>query len=132
MTPRRNNTPPPALHELEAEVMETIWKRGGESTVREILEALNRRKRQQRAYTTVMTIMARLDRKGLLERTRVGRTDVYRPVMDREGYLKARAEAEVRAIVDEFGDLALARFSAELDKIDGDRLRKLRTLARRD
>lgn len=111
--------------------METVWKRGGESTVREVLEALNRRRRRQRAYTTVMTIMTRLHRKGLLDRTRVGRTDVYRPVLDRDGYLEARAEAEVRAIVDEFGDLALARFSAELDKIDGDRLRKLRKLAGR-
>lgn len=132
MAPRKNNAPPPALHELEEEVMEAIWKRGGESTVRDIVDALNRRRRRQRAYTTVMTVMARLHTKGLLERRREGRTDIYRPVLDREGYLSARAEAEVRAVVDEFGDLALARFSAELEKVDGDRLRRLRKLARRD
>lgn len=129
--PRPKKIPPPPLHELESEVMDAVWKRG-DSTVRDILEALNRRRRQQRAYTTVMTIMARLDRKGLLERTRVGRTDVYRPVMDRDSYLAARAEAEVSAVVAEFGDLALARFSTELDKLGPERARKLRKLAGRD
>lgn len=110
--------------------MEAMWKRDADATVRDILETLNRGKRQ-RAYTTVMTIMARLYRKGLLARERVGKTDVYKLVMDRESYLAARADAEVDAVVSEFGELALVRFSAELQKLDPERLRKLRKLARR-
>lgn len=126
---QRRKTPPPPLHELESEVMEAVWMRD-ESTVRDILEALNRG-RKQRAYTTVMTIMSRLHRKGLLERRRVGRTDVYRPALDRDSYLSARADAEVSELVAQYGDRALVRFSAELEKLDANRLRKLRKLARR-
>lgn len=110
--------------------MEEVWTRD-ESTVRDVLQALNRG-RKQRAYTTIMTIMARLDRKGMLTRRRMGKTDVYRPAMSRDEYLAARAEAEVDAIVAEFGDLALVRFSEQLDKLDAKRLRELRKLARRE
>ena len=58
-------TPPP-LHELEQRVMEEIWRRG-EVSVRGVMEALNGRSAKDRAYTTYMTIMARLDGKGLLK-----------------------------------------------------------------
>ena len=108
--------------------MEQVWERGT-ATVREVLEALNRGRRQ-RAYTTIMTIMSRLDQKGLLTRERSGKTDVYSPVMDRDAYLHARAQAEVHALVEEFGDLALTQFAAQMDKLDPARLRQLRKLAR--
>ena len=71
-------TPPP-LHELEGEVMEEVWHRG-EASVREIMMALNASAPRERAYTTYMTIMARLDGKGVLERRREGKTDFYRAV----------------------------------------------------
>jgi predicted transcriptional regulator len=107
--------------------MEELWRRGS-ATVREVLEQLNRGKRQ-RAYTTVMTIMRRLHRKGLLDRKRYGKTDLYRPAMSREQYREARVEAEVAAVVDEFGDLALAHFAEQVGRLDAKRLRALRRLA---
>ena len=61
-------TPPP-LHELEAEVMEELW-RSGEASVRSVMEALNKPRKKDRAYTTYMTILSRLHRKGALERRR--------------------------------------------------------------
>jgi predicted transcriptional regulator len=121
---------PPPLHELEAEVMEEVWRQG-ESTVRAAMDALNGRAEKTRAYTTIMTIMARLDRKGLLRRERRGKTDVYTPVMGREDYLEARAQAEVGALVDEFGDVALVHFARQMDKLDPNRREQLRRLARR-
>ncbi len=108
--------------------MEEVWRRG-EATVREVLEALNRGPRQ-RAYTTIMTIMVRLDAKGLLARRRKGRADVYRPVLDREAYLDARARQEVEALVGEFGDVALAHFAEQVERLDPERLERLRRLAR--
>jgi len=72
--------------------MEVVW-REGEANVREVLDALNGQGAKQRAYTTVMTIMRRLDAKGLLDRRRRGRADIYAPCLSREGYLRARAEA---------------------------------------
>jgi predicted transcriptional regulator len=110
--------------------MEEVWRQG-EATVRDVLTELNRGPRQ-RAYTTVMTIMARLDTKGLLSRKRRGKTDVYRPVMSREEYADLRAEAEVEALIAEFGDVALAHFAQQVDKLDAKRLRELRRLARRE
>lgn len=117
---------PPALHELEAEVMEEMWRRP-EATVREVLEALNRGPKE-RAYTTVMTIMSRLWDKGLLSRERRGKTDVYRAILAREAYLQARAQAEVESVVQEFGDLALSHFARHVGGLDPERLRRLREL----
>lgn len=121
---------PPVLHELESLVMEVVWSRG-HTTVREVLTALNVGERK-RAYTTVMTIMARLVPKGLLTRERRGKTYIYKPVMDREQYLSARAESEVDALVSEFGDLALAQFAEQVGKLDAKRLDALRKLAALD
>jgi predicted transcriptional regulator len=123
---RKQDTPPP-LHELEAEVMEQVW-RHDEVTVREVLEALNRGTKQ-RAYTTVMTIMSRLDEKSLLERRRQGRADVYRASLTRDQYLAARAEAEVAELVSDYGDVALAHFARQLDTLDARRRAALRKLA---
>lgn len=119
---------PPPLHELETEVMEEMWRRKA-GTVREVMEELNRG-RKKRAYTTIMTIMVRLYRKGLLTRRRDGKTDVYTVAIGRDAYREARAEAEVAALVDEFGDLALAHFSEHMAALDGKRLRELRRLAK--
>ncbi|MBA2240066.1 MAG: BlaI/MecI/CopY family transcriptional regulator [Solirubrobacterales bacterium] len=125
----RSDDPPP-LHELESLVMEEVWSQG-QATVREVLSALNDGEKV-RAYTTVMTIMTRLEAKGLLTRERRGKTDIYKPVMSREQYLSARAESEVEALVSEFGDIALAQFAERVGKLDTRRLDALRKLAARD
>lgn len=130
MASPRKGAAPPALHELEAEVMGEAW-RHDEVTVREVLEALNRGSKQ-RAYTTIMTIMARLDRKGLLTRRRVGKGDVYRPLLSREEYLEARARSEIDGLVADYGDLALAHFARRLENLDPERRRALRRLAGED
>jgi predicted transcriptional regulator len=123
--------PPPPLHELEAEVMEAVWA-GGEMTVRQVMDELNRRSSADRAYTTFMTVMARLDSKALLERRREGKTDIYRAVVTREAYVAARAESEVNALVDQFGDAALAHFARQVERLDPERREELRRMASDD
>lgn len=110
--------------------MEIVWQRG-DSSVRDTLVELNRKDVKQRAYTTVMTTMTRLDAKGLLSRRRVGRGDIYSPAMSREEYLQARAQAEVGALVSEFGDVALVHFARQMEQLDPKRREALRRLARR-
>jgi predicted transcriptional regulator len=127
----RRRKPPPALHELETEVMNAVWAGGEETTVRRVMDELNARSSPDRAYTTFMTVMARLDAKGLLKRRREGKTDLYRPVMSREDYLAARAEAEVGALVDQFGDVALTHFARQMASLDPERRRELQRLARK-
>jgi predicted transcriptional regulator len=123
-----SSTFPPALHELESELMQLIWELG-ECNVRTVLEELNDRSGKQRKYTTVMTTMARLDKKGLLIRRRDGRTDIYKPAMSRDEYLQARAAAEVGALVDNYGEAALVHFARRMDQLDPERREQLRRLA---
>jgi predicted transcriptional regulator len=122
-------TPPP-LHELEAEVMDAVWD-GDEVAVRDVMEALNARASKPRAYTTYMTIMARLHRKGLLMRRREGQTDFYRPAYARGEYADLRARAGVDALVEQYGDVALSHFARQMAELDPERRRQLQRLARR-
>jgi predicted transcriptional regulator len=120
---------PPPLGELEADVMEHLWQQG-EATVRNVLEALNASAEKARAYTTVMTVMGNLDRKGMLTRRREGKTDIYSPVMSRQDYLDARARAEAGALVGRYGQAAYMAFAREMDRLDPEQRRQLRRLAR--
>jgi predicted transcriptional regulator len=127
---RSRQAPPPHLHELESEVMEEIWS-VGEANVRAVMDALNERAEKPRAYTTYMTIMARLHRKGVLDRRREGNTDVYVPVLDRDDFMTARAGADVEGLVAEYGDVALSHFARQVAQLDPERRRALQRLARR-
>jgi predicted transcriptional regulator len=121
---------PPRLHELESEVMEELWK-AGESSVRTVMESLNKRAANPRAYTTYMTIMARLHKKGLLDRRREGKTDHYAPAYTREEYMALRAQSEIAAFVDQYGDVALSHFAQQMAGLDPARRRALQREARK-
>ncbi len=123
--------PPPPLHELEGEVMDAMW-RLSEATVRQVLDDLNARLDKQRAYTTVMTTMVRLYKRGLLTRRPQGKGNLYEVTMSREDYLAARAQAEAAALVDTYGDAVLVHFAQHVDALDPKRRQQLRRLARRD
>lgn len=107
--------------------MEEVWARG-RTSVRGVLDALNARERQ-RAYTTVMTTMCRLRDKGLLRRERRGKADIYEPALSAREYRQARAAHGVKALVGEYGDVALAHFARQVEGLDRDRLARLRKLA---
>lgn len=121
---------PPALHELEAEIMEQLWDTG-EATVREVLDALNGRAAQPRAYTTILTVMQRLHAKMLLRREHRGRRHVYVPALSRDEYAAARTARQVEALVSQYGDFALAQFSLQMSRLDPKRREQVRRLARR-
>jgi predicted transcriptional regulator len=72
------------LGPLERSVMEFIWDDKGEVTVRDVLMGW---KGKSLAYTTLMTVLDRLQHKKLLSRRRVGRAYVYREAVAREEYL---------------------------------------------
>jgi predicted transcriptional regulator len=75
------------LGPTEARLMELAWKHP-ELTVKATLFHLG--PGHGLAYTTVMTIMNRLVEKGLLARTRIGRSFVYRAATDRDTFLRGR------------------------------------------
>ena len=110
--------------------MEEVWSRG-EATVRTVMDALNKRTRKARAYTTYMTIMARLHTKGVLDRRREGKTDIYAPKLDRDEFMALRAGAEVQGLVAQYGDVALSHFARQVASLDPARRRALQRLVRK-
>ena len=79
-------TPALSLGHLEATVMEILWAHG-ESNVREVAERLGR----PLAYTTVMTTLDRLFKKGFLERRKSERAFLYSPALSVEQWEQKRA-----------------------------------------
>ncbi|WP_354641206.1 BlaI/MecI/CopY family transcriptional regulator [Kitasatospora camelliae] len=75
------------LGELENDIMTRVWQWNRPVTVREVLEDL--RSERDIAYTTVMTVLDKLHRKGWLRREQVGRAYRYEPVSSREAYTAA-------------------------------------------
>jgi len=74
------------LGPLEISVMEALWRRG-ESNVREVADALER----PLAYTTVMTTLDRLYKKGELARRKEQRAFYYAPRLSRPAWEQKRA-----------------------------------------
>ena len=70
--------------DLEAVIMDRLWSSEHAATVREMLDDLAAERRL--AYTTVMTVMDNLYRKGWLTRGLDGKAYRYRPVSSREDY----------------------------------------------
>ena len=109
---------------LEARVLDALWGRTGEARVRDLLPAF-----PGVAYTTVMTTLDRLFRKGMLERRKTGRAFAYRPRLTREALrsqlagsaiatlLPGEADA-VRPILSMFVDAVGERDRALLDELE--------------
>src|SRR6202034_1795458 len=71
------------LGELEAVIMDRLWEWGRPALVREMVDDLH--DERPLAYTTVMTVMENLHRKGWLRRGRDGRDWRYEPTGSRPG-----------------------------------------------
>jgi predicted transcriptional regulator len=75
-----------ALGNLELELMEILWLHG-ETSVRDVVPRLSR----PLAYTTVMTTLDRLFKKGLLDRQKSDRAFLYSPSFSRQEWERRRA-----------------------------------------
>jgi predicted transcriptional regulator len=76
----------PKLSKLEFRVMEFLWATG-EASIRDIAEGLANADftRRPLAYTTVQTIVYRLDEKGFVRRTgKVGNFHIFTPIVSRD------------------------------------------------
>lgn len=98
------------LAPLELECLSALWPMG-EGTVRDIHRALAASR--PRAYTTVMTIMDRLEHKGVVTRRKVGKAFHYQPRLSAE---EARLKA-VEKIVEGFFDGSPEALAAVLSAV---------------
>lgn len=71
---KQPNATPPALGPLESQIMDLIWQMG-EVSVRDLVLKFD----EALAYTTIMTTLDRLHKKGLLNRRKEGRAFFYSP-----------------------------------------------------
>lgn len=111
------------LGELEAEVMDLLWRRRGEPVlVRDVLVELNESRRQPLAYTTVQTVLDNLHRKRAVTRRRSGRAFLYRAAGSREQYSAALIEEAISGSDDRLG--ALLHYFGQLSEADRARLRE--------
>ncbi len=107
------------LGELEAEVMDRLWTWQHPATVREVLDDLVPARKL--AYTTVMTVMDNLHRKGLLSREQDGRAYRYSPVHTRADHAAELIASAVATSEDRTAPLL--RF---VEQMDADEVRVLR------
>jgi len=110
--------------DLEMQVLSVLWEQGP-STAREVREAMPDGK--PRAYTTILSAMQVMEKKGLLKHTQRGVAHVYRPAVNRQSILRPF----VRKVVNEvFGGRPVAVMQALLDdgRISDEDLAEMRKL----
>jgi BlaI family penicillinase repressor len=78
----------PPLSETELDVLKVLWELGA-GTVREVNEHLRDRKRHW-AYTTVLTLLSRLETKGYVTSDKSELAHVFRPIVSRDNLLRLR------------------------------------------
>lgn len=116
------------LGELEAAIMRIMWSVDS-ATVRDVF-ALLRDNGRPLAYTTVMTVMGRLVGKELLTRELTGKTHVYRAELSEDQFVREAAAKRVQALIEEFGDVAIAQFVAAVNELSPERYAQLERIAR--
>ena len=114
-----------AVGRLEREVLEEIWRRG-EANVRDIHVAFGERA----AYTTLMTTLDRLYKKGLLHRRKEGRAFHYAPRVSREEFERGVAKDMIGGILGHGGEPVLACIVEAVSEHDRDLLNELDRLVK--
>ncbi|MFA5710905.1 BlaI/MecI/CopY family transcriptional regulator [Mycolicibacterium sp.] len=109
-----------AFGDLEAVVMDSLWSRSEPATVRNVHDELSAQR--QIAYTTVMSTMDNLFRKGWLVRDKVGLAYHYQPTMTREEH----SAQLMRTVFESGGDgeLILNFFLDQIGDDDSEAVRK--------
>lgn len=115
------------LGALEERLMEVLW-RSGPLPVRDVCTQL--KGKPALAYTTVMTTLDRLFKKGLLARNKDGNAFVYQPALTRDDYRRRIVESTVSGLMERSTDAnpVLAAFVDAAAEVDEENLRRLEAL----
>jgi predicted transcriptional regulator len=107
--------------DLEAVIMTRVWDRDGPVTVRDLVDELQRERAI--AYTTVMTTMDNLHRKGWLARVKDGKAYLYTATASRAEY----SAGLMREALDGGGDteMVLSHFVGQMGGAESELLREV-------
>ncbi len=112
------------LGRVELQIMNVVWEKGT-ATVYDVKEALSRGRKP--AYSTILTMMRKLETKGYLAHDVDERTYVYRPTISKEA-VRHSMLGDVLDRVFEGSPLLLLNSLVEQDRISEKELRKIRKL----
>lgn len=106
-----------SLGDLEQAIMDVLWSADADLglTVREVLDGLTGR---DLAYTTVMTVLSRLEAKGVTTRERDGRAWRYRPAASRESLTAEAMRSPLHDLSGAERQAAILHFLAEASPDD--------------
>jgi predicted transcriptional regulator len=85
------------LGALQRLVLETVWELG-EATVQQVRDRLATAERGELAYTTVLSVMQKLEKVGWLGHRAEGRVYVYKPTKSRDEADSSTARALLRRV----------------------------------
>ena len=114
------------LADLQLAIMEVLWSSGEASvgTVKEVLDSS-----RPLAYTTIGTMLAKMERKGLVTHRIEGRANVYRPAIPRENVSRSMVDDLVERLFG--GDIAgMVCHLLEDADVSRDELNRLKELLR--
>jgi predicted transcriptional regulator len=110
------------LYERELEVMEVLWEKSS-ATVAEVREALE----DEMAYTTVLTVLRRLEEKGFVGHEEEGRAHRYHPLIQRREARESALERLTKKLFQGSPELLLTHLVSNR-KLSGAQRRRLREL----
>lgn len=109
-----------SLTKAELNVMNILWSKN-EATVNEIIEVMSEPKP---AYTTVLTVMQVLTRKGIVSPERRGKAHVFRPLLSREDYIDTFMQ-ETRNVLFQGSLRSLFSYFVKSEKLSKEELNKI-------
>lgn len=111
--------------ELEGPIMDILWTKGSMKG-RDLFFEIHKKK--SIAYTTALTVLERLSKKGFIKKNRASGTILFTPAVSRDAYESAVTENLLRKAFEVSPDLAVSAFAdifSRMPKKSIDRLEKL-------
>ena len=91
---------------LEQKIIDILWQSDVPLKPSEVLRKLD----GKHAYTTIMTVLKRMADKKVLSREMVGKAFVYKPVANKEKYIKNSLTDIYGSLMNTYGELAISQF----------------------
>ena len=110
--------------DLEMQVLAVLWERGS-ATAREVLSQMPDGK--TRAYTTILSVMQVMEKKGLLRHTTKGTTHVFRPTKSKRQILGPMMKRLVKTVFAGSPSAAMQALLGE-SELSSDELKQIREL----
>ncbi len=107
-----------SLSTLEQQVMNLVWGLGP-CSVKDVHREFN--KDRKIAYTTIATILQRLQNKGLVKRIAEGNSYIYSSKLSKEKYSKSMINNFLTKFVDSFGETAIASFAESVETLPAEK-----------